>query len=63
MKLTIRPLVPELLPALEDLFADGAICQRCWCMYWRIGAAYRKKRDGENRAAFRKVVQAGPPPG
>ncbi len=63
MKLTIRPLTPELWPALEDLFADSAICQRCWCMYWRTGPAYRKKPNEENRAAFHKVVKDGPPPG
>jgi GNAT superfamily N-acetyltransferase len=63
MKLTIRPLTPELWPALEDLFADSANCQRCWCMYWRIGAAYRKKANKQNQAAFRAVVKKGPPPG
>ena len=62
-KLTIRPLSPALFSALEDLFADSACTQRCWCMYWRIGAAYRQRPDRQNRAAFRKVVMAGPPPG
>jgi GNAT superfamily N-acetyltransferase len=32
-------------------------------MYWRIGAAYRKHSSEENKAAFRAVVEAGPPPG
>lgn len=63
MRLTIRPLTSALWPALEDLFADSAICLRCWCMYWRIGAAYRKQPNRQNKAAFRKVVTDGPPPG
>jgi GNAT superfamily N-acetyltransferase len=63
MTLTIRPLTPDLWPALEDLFGKLGACNGCWCMYWRIGAAYRKRSAGENRAAFRRVVMQGPPPG
>jgi hypothetical protein len=41
MKLTIRPLTAGLWSAFEDLFgACGAVRDR-WCMYWRIGTAYR----------------------
>ena len=32
-------------------------------MYWRIGAAYRKRTRDQNKAAFRQVVKGGPPPG
>jgi len=32
-------------------------------MYWRVGAAYRKRPRKENKAAFRKIVTQGPPPG
>ena len=32
-------------------------------MYWRIGSAYRKRPGQANRAAFREVVERGPPPG
>jgi GNAT superfamily N-acetyltransferase len=63
MSLKIRPLTPALWPAIEDLFGDSAVCQRCWCMYWRIGPAYRATPNKENKAAFRKVVKEGPPPG
>ncbi len=63
MKLTVRPLTSDLWPALEDLFGDSPICSRCWCMYWRIGAAYRKRPRTKNKAEFRKVVKRGPPPG
>jgi GNAT superfamily N-acetyltransferase len=61
MKLII--LTPDLWPALEDLFGKLGACGGCWCMYWRIGSAYRKRPRGQNREAFREVVERGPPPG
>lgn len=63
MKLKIVPLTPELWPALENLFGEKGACNGCWCMYWRIGAAYRKQPRDKNKAAFRSVVKMGPPPG
>jgi hypothetical protein len=63
MKLTIRPLTPDLWPALEDLFGENGAAGGCWCMYWRIGRAYRNRPHEENRAAFCEVVKGGPPPG
>jgi GNAT superfamily N-acetyltransferase len=32
-------------------------------MYWRIGAAYRRRLGQTNKAAFREIVKHGPPPG
>jgi GNAT superfamily N-acetyltransferase len=63
MKLTIRPLTPDLWPALEDLFGENGACNGCWCMYGRIGSAYRRRPREENKADFREVVERGPPPG
>lgn len=63
MKFTVRPLTPELWAAFEELFGDSKVCSRCWCMYWRIGAAYRRRPGKENKAAFRQIVKRGPPPG
>jgi GNAT superfamily N-acetyltransferase len=63
MMLTIRPLTPDLWPALEDLFGKLGACGGCWCMYWRIGAAYRKRPRARNKAAFKAIVTHGPPPG
>lgn len=60
---TVRPLTPDRWPALVDLFKDSPVCSRCWCMYWRIGAAYRKRPGKSNEAAFKKIVKEGPPPG
>jgi GNAT superfamily N-acetyltransferase len=61
--LTTRSLTPDLWPAIEDLFHDSTVCSRCWCMYGRIGASYRRRPDAENKQAFRRVVETGPPPG
>src|SRR5579872_4070112 len=63
MKLTIRPLTADLWPALEDLFGKQGACNGCWCMYWRIGSAYRRRPRTMNKTAFRKIVKGGPPPG
>jgi len=63
MTLTIRPLTPDLWSAFEDLFGQNGACNGCWCMYWRIGAAYRTRSRDENKEAFREVVKRGPPPG
>jgi GNAT superfamily N-acetyltransferase len=63
LTLTIRPLTPDLWPSLEELFGRNGACNGCWCMYWRIGSAYRKRPRERNKAAFREVVKRGPPPG
>jgi GNAT superfamily N-acetyltransferase len=63
MELVVRELNADLWPALEDLFSAGGPVSRCWCMYWRIGAAYRQRSPAANRDAFRQVVDDGPPPG
>jgi hypothetical protein len=63
MNLTVRALTPDLWPALADLFGEKGACNGCWCMYWRIGGAYRKQPPAKNKMAFRQVVDRGPPPG
>jgi GNAT superfamily N-acetyltransferase len=63
MKLKIRPLTYQLWPAVQDLFGEVGACNGCWCMYWRIGSAYRTQPRETNKEAFRKVVKVGPPPG
>ena len=63
MTLSVRPLTPDLWPALEDLFGARGACNGCWCMYWRIGTAYRTRADEQNKADFKIVVKNGPPPG
>ena len=47
----------------EALLGRGGPCSRCWCMYWRIGPAYRKRTPQTNQSALQKLVRDGPPPG
>ena len=63
MQLAIHPLTPDIWPALEDLFGKKGACHHCWCMYWRIGAAYRHRAASENKCDFQDIVKTGPPPG
>jgi GNAT superfamily N-acetyltransferase len=63
MTLVVRSLTPELWPALEDLFGSAGASNGCWCMYWRLGPAYRKRPREQNKAALRAVTERGPPPG
>ena len=62
MKLTIRPVTPDLWLALEDLFGKWGASNGCWCMYWRLGGAYRGRSE-ENKETLRRFVTRGPPPG
>ena len=61
--LTIQPLTPDLWPALEDLFGKPGASNGCWCMYWRIGGAYRDRPREKNKQYLRKVVERGSPSG
>jgi len=63
VKLTVRPLTPELWPALEDLFGEAGACNGCWCMYWRLGPSYYRRPHEQNKRDLRARVRAGPPPG
>lgn len=69
MKLTVRPLTPELWPDLEAIFeAKGcSIARGCWCMFYRESAkpsvpagvkpaAYRKRQ-------LKKLASTDPPAG
>jgi GNAT superfamily N-acetyltransferase len=61
--LTIRAATPDLWPAIENLFGPKGACNNCWCMYWRIGAQYRRNPPAKNKSAFKSIVRQGPPPG
>jgi GNAT superfamily N-acetyltransferase len=60
-------LVPATLARWTDLvglFGPRGACAGCWCMYWR--RERRRWEEGKgagNRAALRRVVEQGPPPG
>lgn len=63
MKVVVRLLVPDDWNDLVDLFDDGSTCRKCWCMYWRIGSAYRAQSGDRNKASFRQIVRKQPSPG
>ncbi len=63
MGFEVCPLTPALWPAFEALFDERWPVSQCWCMYWRIGSAYRKRPNSANKEAFHEVVQNSPPPG
>jgi GNAT superfamily N-acetyltransferase len=59
----VRPLAPETWPALVDLFGRGGASNGCWCMYWVLGPAYRKRPRSLNQADLRALSEREPPPG
>jgi GNAT superfamily N-acetyltransferase len=70
VKLTVKPLTAERWPDVEALFsAKGcAIARGCWCMAYRYSGAAGRPPPGvthaqANRAALKKLVDAGRPPG
>lgn len=59
-----EPVTADRWKDLESLFGSRGACGGCWCMSWRLPHAEFKKGTGEgNRAALRKIVRNGPPPG
>jgi GNAT superfamily N-acetyltransferase len=64
MSFRVEPLSKQNWPALVDLFSAGGPVGRCWCMYGRIGPAYRKQAPDENRREFqRSMLSDDVPPG
>ena len=64
MKLQFHPLIPQRWPDLEELFGERGACGGCWCMWWRLARSeWTRQKGSANKAAFRKIVQAGPSPG
>jgi GNAT superfamily N-acetyltransferase len=63
-QLSIHPLTPERWDDFVRLFGPRGACGGCWCMHWRLPhATYEKQKGAGNRAAMRRVVSAGRPPG
>lgn len=60
---TTQPLSEGTWPDLIDLFSDIAPAGRCWCMYWRIGAAYRRRPAKANRGDLHDIVRHEQPVG
>ena len=62
--LTFRPLTLDRWSDLEKLFGARGACGGCWCMSWRLHRAqYEQQKGARNKAAFKRIVANGPPPG
>lgn len=63
MDLAISPVTAELWPALEELFGRAGASNGCWCMYWRIGPAYRGRPREDNKRDLEQLARSPRPPG
>jgi GNAT superfamily N-acetyltransferase len=64
MATEIAPVTPDRLADAEAVIGDCGTAAKCWCAYWFREAAEARRDWGEaNRAWFRGLVRAGPPPG
>jgi GNAT superfamily N-acetyltransferase len=62
--LDIQPLTRDRWDDLATLFDRPGDPKGCWCMYYRVRSRDFAELWGAGaRAAFRKVVEGGPPPG
>ncbi|MGA3026973.1 MAG: GNAT family N-acetyltransferase [Bryobacteraceae bacterium] len=62
--LRFAPLTADVWPDLERLFGVRGACGGCWCMSWRLPKAeFERQKGAGNKAALRRVVGEGPPPG
>lgn len=60
----IRPLTPEIWPALAALFSAGGDPKRCWCQFWRKpGSNWSNTTSDDNRQALQELAGSEPAPG
>jgi len=62
MNVETRELVPELWPAVEELFGSNGACGGCWCMWWRVergGKLWEKTKGAPAKRTFRRLVTSG----
>ncbi|MGH6934053.1 MAG: GNAT family N-acetyltransferase [Dongiaceae bacterium] len=64
-RLRFEPLTPARWADLVGLFGpERGAYFGCWCMFWRVTRAeFEKLGKTGRKAAFRKLVRAGKPPG
>jgi GNAT superfamily N-acetyltransferase len=63
-QITIRPLTPNRWHDFELVMGPNGACVGCWCAYWRVPRKdYVAGSGARNKARYRKLVEAGPPPG
>jgi GNAT superfamily N-acetyltransferase len=60
--LVSRPLTPDRLGDLDQVFGEASVARRCYCMHWRRpDGGYDDSRPNRDRFADR--VDEGPSPG
>jgi GNAT superfamily N-acetyltransferase len=60
--ITVRLLRTDDWPVIEQLFGPNGACGGCWCMWPRLprgGKLWEECKGDKNRAAFRRLVEAG----
>jgi len=64
LTLDIRPVTPDLWPALDTLFGPQGACYGCWCSYFRLAPKQRDalSRD-EKKQHLKQAAAAEVPPG
>jgi len=63
-RVEIHPLTPDRWPDFEQVMGPNGACAGCWCMFWRVARKEFSAGSGaKNKARYRKLVAAGPPPG
>lgn len=63
-ELEIHPLTGDRWDDLATLFDRPGDPRGCWCMFYRVrGREFERLWGAGARAAFREVVDQGPPPG
>jgi len=69
-RLTVLPATPDRWRDLETVFGSRgcSVARGCWCMFYRRTGSQTSwpvggSRSKTNRAALRKLVDSGPPPG
>ena len=63
MKLTVRPLTPDRLPALEDLFGEHGPCHPAGVCIGGSAMPIARGRAIKTRQRFENWSSDGPPPG
>ncbi len=64
MAVDVRPLTPDRLDDLADLFGSNATTRGCWCM-WFVGTSKEVEagwHGGGNRRAFEALAREADPP-
>ena len=63
-ELEIHPLTPDRWDDLVTVFDRPGDAKGCWCMFYRVrGRDFERLWGAGAKAAFREVVEEGPPPG